>query len=230
MPATYIETREVPLDQLARYPGNARLGDKDAISESLKANGQYKSLTVRRMDDGSLVILAGNNTFDVMQHDGAAAARCELIECTDAEAKRINLVDNAASDRSSWDTRLLALQLADYDDPAQLIGSGFDQDMTQALMRDSGLLADRATSFLDDFTDPGTAGDNPGGGGLPGPDDPGSQPPDNGVDYVQVHWLVTVDQRHTIHRALAAAREQGGFATAADALAAICLTYLNNHL
>jgi hypothetical protein len=230
MPATYIETREIPLSQLSRFPGNARLGDKDAISESLKANGQYKSLTVRQCDDGQLVILAGNNTFDVMQHDGVETARCELISCSDDEAKRINLVDNAASDRSQWDTRLLALQLADYDDPAMLIGSGFDAEMQAALMRDSGLLSDRATSFLDDFTDPGP--DDGEGAGLPDPQDR-PQPPGPGADetqYVQVHWLVTVDQRHTIHTALQTAREQGGFATAADALVAICQTYLSNHL
>lgn len=67
MPATWIETREVALDELERFPGNARVGNKAEIRKSLIANGQYRSVVIRQTDDGRLVILAGNNTFDAMR-------------------------------------------------------------------------------------------------------------------------------------------------------------------
>ena len=67
------------------------------IRESLKVNGQYRSLVVRQ-DGPALVVLAGNQTMQALREEGHTGARCEIIECDDGETRRINLVDNRAND------------------------------------------------------------------------------------------------------------------------------------
>ena len=57
MTAEFTGVRDVPLDTLTRFPGNARRGDVTAIRESVRRNGQYRALVVR--DTGTeLIILA----------------------------------------------------------------------------------------------------------------------------------------------------------------------------
>jgi hypothetical protein len=54
----YVATRDIPLGELTKYPGNAKRGDVGKIRESIKRNGQYRALLVRQIDDAQLVILA----------------------------------------------------------------------------------------------------------------------------------------------------------------------------
>jgi hypothetical protein len=59
MPATWVATRDVPIADLTRYPGNARRGSTGEIRKSIRRHGQYRAIVVR--DTGtSLVILAGS--------------------------------------------------------------------------------------------------------------------------------------------------------------------------
>lgn len=143
MPAKYLETRDIPIAELTPYPGNARRGDVDRIRESVRANGQYRSLVVRRRA-GSLVVLAGNHTLAALRAEGAATVRCELFECDDDTALRINLVDNRAAELGSYDDEALALLLRQLDDP---LGSGWLDDEIAVLLADDspdGVLADAA--------------------------------------------------------------------------------------
>jgi hypothetical protein len=134
MAAIYVETREIPLDQLTQLPGNARRGDIPVIKASLTANGQYRALTVRDTGD-ALVILVGNNTYQAICELGrATTARCEVITCTDAEAKRIALVDNRSSDLADYDTAALVALLRDADDFAATGYTG--EDVTALLAAD----------------------------------------------------------------------------------------------
>lgn len=123
----YLTTKAVPLSQLEPYPGNARRGDLAKIRESLRANGQYRSLIVRKTGDVTYTVLAGNNTLQAMTAEGTAKARCEVIECDDAEALRINLVDNRTSDAGTYDDAALADLLRDLDD---LTGTGYTDSDT----------------------------------------------------------------------------------------------------
>ncbi|MFH8805198.1 DUF6610 family protein [Streptomyces sp. NPDC017936] len=123
MTARYVETRDVPLTDLAPFPGNARRGDVARITESVERNGQYRSLVVRQGDDGTLVVLAGNHTLQALQRLGHTAARCEIVQCDDGTATRINLVDNKAADEGDYDSEALAVLLASMDD---LAGTGYD--------------------------------------------------------------------------------------------------------
>lgn len=119
----YLETRDVPLAELTPFPGNARRGDVAMIAQSIERNGQYRSLITRRTG-GGLVVLAGNHTLQALRSLARHTARCEIIECGDGTATRINLVDNRAADEGSYDQEALDAILASLDD--DLLGTGYD--------------------------------------------------------------------------------------------------------
>lgn len=132
MTTEYVETRMVMLDELEPFPGNARHGDRKVLVESLEANGQYRSLVVRKTEDDRLVVLAGNNTLAALEERGDLEARCEIVSCDDATALRVNLVDNASNDKATYDdeARARLLELLD----GELSGTGYDEDEADALI------------------------------------------------------------------------------------------------
>lgn len=131
VPVTFRETVDVPLNKLTRFPGNARRGDVDRIRESIRRHGQYRALVVRDTGDG-LVILAGNHTHDAIAAEGHTSARCEIIECSDDEARRINLADNRLGELGSNDLDALAELLSYLDDDYE--GTGYTQGDVDALL------------------------------------------------------------------------------------------------
>lgn len=127
MSAQYLETRELTLDELTEFPGNPWKGDPEEIAQSLRTHGQYRPLVVRRLDDGSHVIVAGNHTKKGLEILGAASARCEVLRMDDETAVKINVLDNKSK---GWglgfdDEALLAL-LEPYGE--NLTGTGYDAD------------------------------------------------------------------------------------------------------
>ena len=131
----YEETKDFPLSKLKSFPGNARRGDTDAIAESVTENGQYRSLIVRRSDDGSHVVLAGNHTMAALHQLGRKTARVEIITCDDATATKINLVDNRLPDSGGYDDGALTALLQSLDD---LGGTGYDPDDLDDLLAKIG--------------------------------------------------------------------------------------------
>lgn len=136
MAVSWIETREVPIDSLTRFPGNARRGNVDEIRASIRRHGQYRSLVVRD-DNGELVILAGNHTRDALAAEGHPAARCEILECTDDEARRINLADNRLAELGDYDGDALAELLSYLDGDYE--GTGYTDADIDALLNPSHL-------------------------------------------------------------------------------------------
>lgn len=131
MSAVYVDTRDVPFDQLTRFPGNAKRGDVDQIRESIRRNGQYRSLVVR--DTGNeLVILAGNHTHDAIKAEGHKTARCEIIRCDDHTARRINLADNRLAELGDMDSDALVELLSYLDGDYE--GTGYDESFVEALL------------------------------------------------------------------------------------------------
>ncbi|MEU8040911.1 site-specific DNA-methyltransferase [Streptosporangium sp. NPDC049078] len=131
---TYHRTADIPLDALTPFPGNAKRGDVNAILASLRRNTQYRSLVVREIENGPLIVLAGNHTMqaftahgpgdcgqtakigDVEQPCGVCrnqaawelTARCEIVRCDDDTARRINLADNRTPELGAYDNAALA--------------------------------------------------------------------------------------------------------------------------
>lgn len=148
---TTVGTEPVSLEDLEPFPGNARRGNVDLILDSLRANGQYKPLTVRRHGD-ALTVLAGNHTLlALLRHEEDDRAACadwelsndrpcqiciavdrddptalaHLIECDDATATRINLIDNKAADEGDYDRQAVDALVASLE--GDLVGTGYDE-------------------------------------------------------------------------------------------------------
>lgn len=146
---TTVGTEPVSLEDLEPFPGNARRGNVELILDSLRANGQYKPLTVRRHGE-TLTILAGNHTYlALLRHEEDDRAGCadwelsndrpcqvciavdrddptalaHIVECDNATARRINVVDNKAADEGDYDQQALDAILATFD--GDLVGTGF---------------------------------------------------------------------------------------------------------
>lgn len=154
MPVTYVETRDVELSALTRYPGNARRGNVAEIRASLRRTGQYRALVVRDTGD-DLVILAGNHTADAIQAEGRTVARCEILTCTEDEGRRINLADNRLAELGSYDDGELAGLLqalgGDFD------GTGWAEEDLAVLMETSEEMAE--LQDVDSDEDEPTRGD-----------------------------------------------------------------------
>lgn len=149
----FIGYEKIPLDELETFPGNANIGDVPKILESLSANSQFRDLVVRRVDKHS-VIMAGNHTMLAMVEHGVGLCRraveydagkdvepcglcgdspdgfdgkprCQVFDCSDEEAVRINLADNRISEFSRRDDDALADLLMGLED---LTGSGYTPD------------------------------------------------------------------------------------------------------
>ncbi|MGV2914570.1 hypothetical protein [Streptomyces alfalfae] len=181
-PATHVRTENIPLDQLEPFPGNARRGDVELILSSLERNGQYRSLVVRAIPDGPLVVLAGNHTMQALAlhgpgpcdyrttHQGeeqpcgvchgkdwTPSARAEVIICDDDTARRINLVDNRASEVGDYDRDALA-ELLSYLDEDGYEGTGYTEAEVRQLAHavppldtpdsDTALYAEDATHYV----------------------------------------------------------------------------------
>ncbi len=177
-----LETR--PLADLTPYPGNARRGDVGMILESLTANGQYRPLVVRELEDGTLVVLAGNHTLQALAAHGPGpcglvtrhgdqerpcalchgqtwepTAQVTVYQCDDATARRIVLADNRTSDAGSYDDRALAELLAGLD---SYTGTGYTdtdlEDLLQYLEEEAEEEEPEPDEDEDQEEEPATAG------------------------------------------------------------------------
>jgi site-specific DNA-methyltransferase (adenine-specific) len=148
-----VATRDVPIDELTPFPGNAKRGDVDAIRTSLRKNGQYRSLVVREIPDGPLTVLAGNHTMQALTAEGHDLARCEIVACDDATARRINLADNKLAELGAYDNDALAELLSYLDEDYE--GTGYTQDDVDALLGIQQLPP--ALTDVDDVPEPPSA-------------------------------------------------------------------------
>lgn len=132
MTATYVETRDVPLTALTPYQGNAKRGRVEEIRASIRRHDQYRSLVVRFEAPDQLTILAGNHTFQALKAEGRTTARCEIIQCDDDTALRINLADNRTAEIGGYDNDALAALLADLDGDYE--GTGWSEAEAAAVL------------------------------------------------------------------------------------------------
>jgi len=129
-----LQALAVPLTDLRTYGANPRKGDIDAIAESLRVNGQYRPVVVRRE---TMEILAGNHTFLAAQKLGWAEIAATFVDCGDEQAKRIVLADNRTAELATYDDPALIELLQSVED---LAGTGFsDADLEALLSPDSTL-------------------------------------------------------------------------------------------
>ena len=130
-----IEYTIVDIASVEAHPKNVRQGDIGAISESLKAHGQYRPIVV---DKRTNRILAGNHTWKAAKALGWQQINAGFIETKDDdEALRILLADNRTTDLASYDEAELANLLKDLANTDEgLTGTAFDGDALDQLLMD----------------------------------------------------------------------------------------------
>jgi hypothetical protein len=147
----------VPLGDLTPHPRNAREGDVGAVTESIRAFGQYRPIVVQRaLPDGTprMVILAGNTTWRAARAAGMKDIDAVLVDTDDETALRIMLADNRTHDRGRDDDDRLADLLTELANAGTLAGTAWDRDDVDDLLRTTGRIANAATSFLTSYADP----------------------------------------------------------------------------
>jgi hypothetical protein len=130
-----IKHQTIDIDSIQPHPKNVRQGDIGAISESLKAHGQYRPIVV---DKRTNQILAGNHTWKAAKSLGWSQIAVGFIETKDDDdATRILLADNRTTDLASYDDAGLANLLKDLAETEEgLDGTGFDGDALDELLAD----------------------------------------------------------------------------------------------
>ena len=129
-----LETVNVSIDDVKPHPKNVRQGDIGAITESLKAHGQYRAIVVQRSTGH---ILAGNHTHRAAKALGWNKIAAHFIDCDDDKATRILLADNRTNDLAMYDQQALAEFLIELNStPESLTGTGFTTDFIDELCSD----------------------------------------------------------------------------------------------
>ena len=114
---------DIQINELIEYPNNARIGNTTAISESLKTNGQYRPIVVRKETNE---ILAGNHTWKAAKALNWDTIKVTYVEnITDEQATKIVLADNRYNEIGGYDSNKLVELLYSVDD---LTGTGYDID------------------------------------------------------------------------------------------------------
>lgn len=121
----------VPLDELELWPGNPRLGDVGAISQSLKRWGQVKPIVVQ---SETMRIVAGNHVYRAAVSLGWHEIAAYVVKMTDKEARGFVAADNRTAELGNFDDDLLANMLLEITRTDTLEGTGYDQDDLDALL------------------------------------------------------------------------------------------------
>lgn len=168
---TFVETREIAIDQLHRFPGNARRGNVAELKRSLRRHGQYRALIVQdRTEQGEgYRVIAGNHTFDGLVALGRKTVRCEIHQMDDDLAVRVNITDNRQSELGHNDQDAVLQLIGQLG--GDLDGTGYDQGDVDAMLA-SAIAAEptvapsgRPAAARDDWGDDDAPADDPDGGG-----------------------------------------------------------------
>lgn len=141
MTATDNEPRTmVAVSDLTPLRVNPRRGNVATLVASLQSHGQYRPLVVNRP---TMEVLAGNHTLAAARELGWDEVAVFYVDVDEAEARKIALIDNRASDIATYDDAELAELLSSLDD---LDGTGFaagDLDALLEGLRDTAVGEDR---------------------------------------------------------------------------------------
>lgn len=103
------KTETVQIKDLNYYYKNPRRGDIEAIANSLKTHGQYKTICVNKgtKTGRPLEILAGNHTIKAARTLGWETIQATIIDVDDEAAAKIVIADNRTSDLAENDPAIL---------------------------------------------------------------------------------------------------------------------------
>lgn len=131
-----LQSSLVPIDQVARFPGNPRRGDVEAIARSLRRFGQQRTILVQRSTN---LIVAGNHLWDaarLLEWDHVAVTWSDL---DDTEARAYLVADNQIATRGQNDPEALTAFLRDLADRSAIDEAlGFDSEALDRYLNDLG--------------------------------------------------------------------------------------------
>jgi ParB-like chromosome segregation protein Spo0J len=114
-----LEPLCVPTDKVHLFPGNPRVGDVDAIKESIKRFGVHRALVARRNGD----LLIGNHEYKAMVALGFERVPVIWVDDNEAEARARNLADNKLGEMGGYDNDLLIEMLSYVAGDAELFAA-----------------------------------------------------------------------------------------------------------
>jgi len=127
-----LEITYVPLASLTPWPGNYREHDIGAICESLQRFGQQKPIVVQR---SSMRVVAGNGTYLGAEALAWPEIACYLTDLSDEEAEAFLIADNRTQERGRGRDADLADLLSRVAQRGQLVGTGYDGDDVDDLLK-----------------------------------------------------------------------------------------------
>ena len=137
----------IPIDDVKPYRKNPRVGNIEAIAESLKQNGQFRPIVVSKQTSE---ILGGNHTWKAAKSLKWKTISAVYVDVNDEQAARIVLADNRTNDLASYDTEVLADILKTLPSP---VGTGYDDKAVAALLHG---MQDRNADLVKDVVRPPT--------------------------------------------------------------------------
>lgn len=139
------KTETVQIKDLNYYYKNPRRGDIEAIANSLKTHGQYKTICVNKgtKTGRPLEILAGNHTIKAARTLGWETIQATIIDVDEEAAAKIVIADNRTSDLAENDPAILIDLIESLTD---LDGTGWTNEELEELAETI-----QATTNLDDL-------------------------------------------------------------------------------
>lgn len=136
----YLDVLEVvKVDDLVIHPTNPRIGDVDAIADSIKENGWWGTVVVQ---ESSSRVLAGNHRVMAAQKLGMETIPVYWVDVDDQQAARILLADNRTNDMATYDLDVLSVLLKNLNDDDLLLGTGYDSNDFELLTMEGDQVID----------------------------------------------------------------------------------------
>jgi hypothetical protein len=239
-PATTTASRRIeymPLDEIPAAWRNPRVHDLPALRRAITRFG-FTNPPILDERTGRLVaghgrrlVLAEMRDADEYPPEGVSLADDGQwlvpvvrgwASASDSEAEAVLIGDNRLGELAAWDDRALTEMLDELLDQHMIEPAGFTADDLDELLRSTGALGDAAAGFLD----PAAGGQDAGGAGQDDHDGEAAEGETAVGDYVQVSWLVDVEDRDTIRTAIKTAQDRWQIDVAAQALAALCRHFI----
>lgn len=120
--------QSVKIDTLTKYPKNPRVGNLQAIKESITENGFFRPLIVQKSTN---YVIGGNHSWQAARELGMTHVPVVYLDVDDQRAAKIVLADNRTNDLATYDADILAEIMKSIDTP---IGTGYSQDDYLALV------------------------------------------------------------------------------------------------
>ena len=119
----------IDIDAVKPYHANPRVGNVEAIAESMAENGQFRPIVVSKRTNE---ILGGNHTWKAAKTLGWTRIQAVFVDVDDERAKKIVLADNRTNDLATYNTEILAEILSSLTTPD--LGTGYDTTAVSALL------------------------------------------------------------------------------------------------